>query len=65
MSEEFNPNDLLDPSESQFRDLVEVAKKEGRIGGKWRCRFCGMSHHDRDDAHDCCAGLFNPMEDER
>jgi hypothetical protein len=50
------------PEDAQFESLVATAKQEGRVGGQWRCRFCGMRYHYREGAEDCCSALALPED---
>ena len=42
---------------STFDILLRRAEQDGRIGGKFRCEICGMTHMDQTDAKTCCEKL--------
>jgi len=45
-----------------FDILFKKAEKEGRVGGKYRCRICGMSHRNEQDAVGCCEKLIERQQ---
>ena len=42
------------PKYVKYRKLEELAKREGRIDGEFRCLSCGMHYLTFDEAHNCC-----------
>ena len=48
---------VRDHPSATYEMLLEKAEREGRIGGKYTCRICGMKYRKEKDAQDCCKGI--------
>ncbi len=38
----------------KYHQLLRRAGAEGRLGGKYTCKLCGMNFHTQQQADDCC-----------
>lgn len=47
-------------NDSEATAATDVAIKEGRVNGKYRCPRCGMRSRIKSDALDCCKGIGPP-----
>ena len=52
-----NPFLIKASPNSTFDILLKKAEQEGRLGGKHRCKICGMSYKTQQEATECCAKL--------
>jgi hypothetical protein len=38
----------------KYHQLLRRAGAEGRLGGKYACKLCGMAFHTQQQADECC-----------
>jgi len=38
----------------KYEHLLKRAVSEGRLGGKYPCKLCGMMYYTKQKADDCC-----------
>jgi rubrerythrin len=38
----------------KYHQLLRRAGAEGRLGGKYTCKLCGMAFHTQQQADECC-----------